>query len=188
MVIRRQPNDFAGRGEVKLALATCTCCCCCAHWAGAGILGTWGIVSAVLDEKKKRAPATHPMAKKYVVVSASLTAAVTAVLIVAVTFLIDSVLFVEGVHPYAQGVLDTSLGLLAFFPALAFIPISIGAIIGALLAKLRIAMIRDSEGEQRPVRAMRLAWRITWKSFLWSTFGTGIGYLMIHLYFAVADF
>jgi len=188
VVIRRRPNDFSGRGEVKMALATCTCCCCCAHWAGAGILGTWGIVSAVLDEKKDRAQTTHPTARKYVVVSASVAVAITAVLVVAAILLVNNVLIVNAAHPYAQDVVDTSLGILAFFPSLAFIPIGIGAIVGALMAKVRIATSRDAELEQRPVRAMRLAWRITWKSFLWSTFGAGIGYLMIHLYFAFVDF
>jgi hypothetical protein len=165
-----------------MAYGTCTCCCCCAHWAGAGILGTWGIVSAVLDEKKDRAPATHPTARKYVVVSASVAATITAALVATAIFLVDTG------PSLARDVVETSLIILAFFPSLAFIPICMGAIIGALLAKLRIAMIRDAEQEQRPVRAMRLAWRITWKSFLWSAFGTGIGYLMIHLYFAIADF
>jgi hypothetical protein len=87
----------------------------------------------------------------------------------------------------ADDVVGIPLAILAFVPSAFFIPIGIGAMIGAFVAKLRFGS-GDKEATQQPtVGGMRLAWRITWKSVLLATFWAGIGWLLILLYFVLAD-
>lgn len=161
-------------------MGTTCCCCCCAHWVGAGIGGTWGIVSAFRDEKDKDPPPVDPVAKRYIKVAAAIAAGVTAALVV-LSLLIA--LSVRG----ADDLFGMPLIILAVVPSAVFIPIGIGAMIGAFVAKHRLANSNDKATEQPTVGGMRLAWRITWKSFLLATFWAGIGYLLVLLFFVIAD-
>lgn len=179
-IMRRRPSDFCGRGELLMYMGTTCCCCCCVHWVGAGIGGTWGIVTAFRDEKEKDPPPVDPTAKRYVKVGASIATGVTVTLVVMSILL---ALTLQG----AEELVGIPLVVLAFVPSAVFVPIGIGAMVGALVAKLRFGSGDDEATEQPTVGAMRLAWRITWKSFLLSTFWAGIGYLLILLYFVLAD-
>lgn len=179
-VIRRRPSDFCGRGEVLMHMGTTCCCCCCVHWIGAGIGGTWGIVTAFRDEKEKDPPPVDPKAKRYVMVGASMAAGMTIALIVLSIVL---ALTLQGAHD----VLGIPLGIVAFVPSAVFIPIGIGAMIGAYVARLRFGSHGSEATKQPTVGGMRLAWRITWKSVLLATFWAGIGYLLILMYFVLAD-
>jgi len=161
-------------------MGTTCCCCCCAHWVGAGIGGAWGIVSAFRDEKNKDPPPIDPVAKRYIKVAAAIAAGVTAALVV-LSLLIA--LTARG----ADDLFGIPLIILAFVPSAFFIPIGIGAMIGAFVAKRRLANSGHEAVKQPTVGGMRLAWRITWKSFLLSSFWAGIGYLLILLFFVLAD-
>lgn len=179
-VIWRRPSDFCGRGELRMYMGTTCCCCCCAHWVGAGIGGTWGIVTAFRDEKEKDPPPIALRAKRYVTAGAAIAAGATVVLVVLCLLLATTL---QG----GDGILGIPLVILAFVPSAFFIPIGIGAMIGAFVAKMRCGN-DDKEAMQQPtVGGMRLAWRITWKSFLLATFWAGIGYLLILLFFVLAD-
>jgi hypothetical protein len=79
------------------------------------------------------------------------------------------------------------LVVLAFVPSAIFIPIGIGAMIGAIVAKCRPANSSKAVTGQPTVGGLRLAWRIMWKSILLSSFWAGIGYLLILLFFVFAD-
>ncbi|MBC8872571.1 MAG: hypothetical protein H8E44_24315 [Planctomycetes bacterium] len=179
-VIRRRPSDFSGRGEVLMYMGTTCCCCCCAHWVGAGIGGTWGIVSAFRDEKEKDPPPIDARAKRYVKMGAAVAAGVTVALVVL------SILIALSVRG-ADDLFGIPLVILAFVPSAFFIPIGIGAMIGAFVAKRRLANSGNEAVKQPTVGGMRLAWRITWKSFLLSSFWAGIGYLLILLFFVIVD-
>jgi len=161
-------------------MGTTCCCCCCAHWVGAGIGGTWGIVTAFRDEKEKDPPPVDPRAKTYVMAGATIAAGATVVLVVLSLLL---ALTVQG----ADDIFGIPLLWLAFIPSAFFIPIGIGAMIGAFIAKIRFANGGKEATQEPAVGGMRLAWRITWKSFLLATFWAGIGYLLILLFFVLAD-
>ena len=69
--------------------------------------------------------------------------------------------------------------LLAFFPSLAILPVGVVAMLAALLVILKAATIDDRDERARMRAGLRLAWRITWMSFLWATFASGLGYLVM---------
>ncbi len=169
LTIRRRLNDFSGRGQSVLLFqpgCTSTCCCCCLHWVGAAAGAIVGGVSAGRAEKREPLP-IHPAAKTYVVTGAWLGLATAGLLALA-----------AGVRLSALPGGDISAALLialAFVPSLAMLPVGAGALLGAALAGRSMAGFL-LQGEYEPSCGMRFAWRIAWKTFLFSTLFSGIGY------------
>ncbi len=137
-----------------------SCCCCCLHWIGAAAGAAVGIVGPLRADKRKRTPPVHPIARKYVVRATWISIVVVAVVTI-----------------------PTGAGFaLVFLPSLALLPVGAGAMLGAALARKTEAWrIAAPEERQRIGAGMGLAWRIAWKSFVWATFASGIGYLLMFL-------
>jgi hypothetical protein len=81
------------------------------------------------------------------------------------------------IHDLAEVALIT----LAFLPSLALLPVGAAAMLGAVLAKLEAARTEDPVERARMRAGVRMAWRMTWKSFVWATFLSGFGYLVMYV-------
>jgi hypothetical protein len=181
VTIRRRPSDFGGREPIMLQGATCaTCCCCCLHWIGAGIGGTWGIAAAWRGERK-RDPPIHPTAKRCVGWATLGGVVGTAGLLILLGVVADSITYQDPGGAWIHGLAEVVFTPLAFLPSLALLPVGAAAMCAALLVKLRAATISDTVERARMRAGMRLAWRITWKSFVWATFASGFGYLVMYV-------
>jgi ABC-type Fe3+ transport system permease subunit len=161
LTLRRRTSDFSNRhrGPPLLQMGTTTCCCCCClHWIGAAAGMAVGSASAARSTKEEAWP-INPKARRYVVRGAWLGLLSAPLLIVVVP-----------------------MGL-AFVPSLAAIPIGVGAMLGGLRARSLERSVAAPDGGPRPEKsyAMQLAWRIAWRSFLYSTLFSGIGYLLMLL-------
>jgi hypothetical protein len=75
---------------------------------------------------------------------------------------------------------EIPLGALVFVPSLVFLPVGLCAFVGAWIANREIGARRQGEPPLQ-TGAFRLAWRIAWMSFLFSTLLSGVGYLMMLL-------
>ena len=180
-LIRRRPSDFGGREPIMLQGATCaTCCCCCLHWIGAGIGGTWGIVAAWRDERK-RDPPIHPTAKRYVGCATCAGIVGTAGLLILLGVAADSLSAGDPAGRWVHDLAEMVFAPLVFVPSLALLPVGAVAMLAAVLVKLKAATISDPVERARMRAGVRLAWRITWRSFVWATFLSGFGYLVMYV-------
>jgi hypothetical protein len=71
--------------------------------------------------------------------------------------------------------------VLAFIPSLALLAAGVPAMVGGLRARRTAAHIADPVERQQMAAGMRLAWRIAWMSLLWSTYFSGVGYLVMYV-------
>jgi hypothetical protein len=80
---------------------------------------------------------------------------------------------------WARTISDAILVVLAFGPSLAVIPPGVAALLAVLA--VRPFLRRASCADDQPVRAdgVRLAWRISWMTFLAATLLSGLGYLVM---------
>ena len=181
MAVRRRPSDFGGRGPVMFQTATTCCTCCCLHWIGAGIGGTWGIIAAWRAEKK-REPAVHPMAKRYLL--HALWISIVA-FVVSLALLIGLAQHVSGADAPTrramERIAEPLLIALAFAPSVAFLLVGAAVMLAAVLARIRARKMPDPVERKQVAAGMRLAWRIAWTSFVGATFASGAGYLAMYV-------
>jgi hypothetical protein len=161
--------------------ATCaTCCCCCLHWIGAGIGGTWGIVAAWRGEKKCDPP-IHPTAKRWVGCATLLGVVCTAGLFVLLGVAADSFMGGERDASLIRVAAEWVSPPLVFLPSLALLPVGAAAMLAAVFVRVKAATLSDPVERARMRGGVRLAWRITWMSFVLATFASGFGYLVMYI-------
>jgi hypothetical protein len=173
VTIRRRLSDLGPSGGLLVQGATT--CCCCLHWIGAAIGGPAGLVAA-WQVTKRRGPDVHAMARRYVFWWMWIGIFATPI---CVTVL--GSLFLE------WGNLGSALlGVLIFFPSLVFMPVGLSGFVGAWIANRQIRARHQGVPPQR-TGAFRLAWRVAWMSFAFSTLLTGVGYLIMLLMYVAAE-
>ena len=182
VTVRRRRSDFGGREPIMLQGATCatTCCCCCLHWIGAGIGGTWGIVAAWRGEKK-RDPPIHPTAKRCIGWAILLGLVGTAGVLIALGVAADSLDANDPSFGWVHPTANVIFWPLAFVPSLALLPLGAVVMLAALLVMRKAATMSDPVERARMRAGLRLAWRIAWTSFVWATFLSGFGYLVMYV-------
>lgn len=167
--------------------ATTCCTCCCLHWIGAGIGGTWGIIAAWRAEKK-REPAVHPMAKRYLL--HALWISIVA-FVVSLALLIGLAQHVSGADALTrravERIAEPPLIALAFAPSVVFLLVGAAVMLAAVLARIKARKMPDRVERKQVAAAMRLAWRIAWMSFVGATFASGAGYLAMYVMFLLFD-
>lgn len=177
LTLRRRLNDFSSRPRgmsLMQAGTTTTCCCCCLHWIGAATGAILGSVAATRSAKKE--PLTiHPKVKSYVVRGTWLGFLAVVVLVIGV------VVYCDTTNPSGP-VIESALYALIFVPSIASLLVGAGAIVGGWLARSVGTSPPAQDGETINYGSgggLRLAWRIAWQTFLYSTLFSGVGYFVM---------
>ena len=173
VTIRRCLSDFGPSGGLFLQPGCTTCCCCCLHWIGAAIGGSAGLVAAWRSTKRGDL-AVHAKARRHVFWWMWLGFVPTSLGILGLTWL----------AMFSSDFAAIPLGALVFVPSLAFLPVGLCAFVGAWIADRKINARHQGEPPSQ-TGAFRLAWRIAWMSFLFSTLLSGVGYLVMLLIYIV---
>jgi hypothetical protein len=174
VTIRRMVSDFGPSGGLLVA-SMGTTCCCCLHWIGAAIGGPAGLVAAWWVTTRSGSD-IHPEARRRIFAWMWIGLVGTAVCLLVLTSL-----FLEW-----EGFVTALWVVLAFFPSLVFLPVGLSVFAGAWIAKRQIRARHEGEPPPR-TGAFRLAWRVAWMAFVFSTLLTGVGYLTMLLLFSLSD-
>jgi hypothetical protein len=144
-----------------------------------------GMIILARAGKKKPVSPVHPVARAYVLHATWLGVVCTAAWIT-----LAAIVTLNPSSPESRvtSVMGLFVGALVLVPSLALLPVGAAAMVGALLAKkIEGARTSDPEERQRISAGMGLAWRIAWKSFLLSTFLSGVGYLVMYVIVLLYD-
>lgn len=175
VTIRRRLSDFGPSGGMLVQWGCTTCCCCCLHWIGAAIGGPVGLVAA-WRSTKNRDPEARPEARRYIF--ASMWIGIIGTLFCA--------LVMACFFAHLRELVIALLWVLAFLPSLVFLPVGLSVLVGAWIANRQIRARHEGEPPQQ-TGAFRLAWRIAWMSFLFSTLLSGAGYMIMLLIYVVVN-
>jgi hypothetical protein len=175
VTIQRRLSDFGPSGGLLVGAGAATCCCCCLHWIGAAIGGPAGLVAA-WQVTTRRDPDVRFEARQSV-----FSWMWIGIFGTPICLLVFASLFMG---PNEFGAVP--LWVLAFFPSLAFLPVGLSVLVGAWIANWQIRARHRGAPLQR-TGAYRLAWRVAWMSFVFSTLLTGVGYLIMLLMWVVAE-
>jgi hypothetical protein len=145
-----------------------------------------GVVQPVRASRPGWRSKIHPRAVRYVVHATEIGIAVTGPLVVMGVPLLVCAGAGTPSGPPLGPLSMLSVGIL-FVPSLACLPIGAAALIGGSRARAAAGKIADPRQRQRMAAGWGLAWQIAWKSFLWSTFGSGLGYLVMYLFFLIPE-
>ena len=204
LTIESRPNDFKPSGSVTVH-AGCCCCCCCLHWAGAAVGGAIGVPLAWAQGRRKSPLPVHPRAKR--ALWGGLLAGIGATALLIVTLILLQEMFHDSLTGFLL-MAFVFVPSLVFVPIGACM-VGATAILekmnppiddqatdadGIYCAKCFYDLRGSPDSSScpecgaplDPKKVMRgfdygtrIAWRITWMSFLLASLLSGVGYLIM---------
>ncbi len=177
VTVRRRPSDFSPAQPGVLMQAGCTStCCCCLHLMGA----LAGAAVGLARPYNSSGPRPHQVIRRHVATAMVLGLVLPFLFIgafVGLSFLRSSA---SRYHedPVAEVATQVFVAL-ALAPPVALLPMSVGVLIAAVIAKHKLGHSNDPETVQQIKAGMKLAYGIAWMPLVFSTVGTVVGHLVM---------